>query len=594
MILALPTRLSPALLGGSAPLLWLLALSALSASAIQALDVPTGIVALPADRAQEVPCGGAAVVVGADGLIVTLAEALPDSALTAGEGHQLTVVLPGGHRRQATLVKRGTTTTAVALRIADLPAGVTPLHLGDSAVAKVGDSTWTAGNAFGAVEEDGSAAMSRGIISGHYRIPADSPAVRGRGGRSLSDYRGNVLEIDAAVNDGNQGGAALDGNGNLIGLVSLGTARSRRLGTVVPIHLVMKDLALDLPVVRDAVPVDSRTQSLVRAAATVAPGLALVYFERSQGLGNPQSVPRPSRLVEEVPKHERERLQNWWNAYYHQQQMFYTDQAVTALVIDAQKGLLLTAASHLHGGSERGEVLLPSGSIPCSVLATNLPLDLALLRAELPLPTEEITFAASPQLAVGQGVAVVGRHVGDNGFTCTTGVVSTTTRRMAQNDAVFAQTDAMANYGSLGGAVVDSLGAIVGMVVMLSPEADWGLNSGVALFVDSATITRALPRLRDGTTTKRAPIIGLGVQLRYPDGGRPTITGVTTGTGADQAGIQAGDILLKVDGFDAASHMAVSRALIRHRAGDKIDVVIEREGKELTLPVEIRAFGDEK
>lgn len=582
MILALPARLfAPALL------------IALSACAIQALDVPTGVVALPADRAQEVPCGGAAVVVGADGLAVTLAEALPDSAVKAVEGHQVTVVLPGGQRRQATVVKRGRTTTAVALRISDLPAGVTPLRLGDSAVAKVGDGAWTAGNAFGALEEDGAAAMSRGVVSGHYTIPADSPMVRGRGGRGLSDYRGEVLEIDAAVNDGNQGGAALDGNGNLIGLVSLGTARSRRLGTVVPIHLVMKDLALDLPVVRTAVPVDSRTQALVRSAANVAPGLALVYLERSNGLGNPQSIPRPQRLVEEVPKHERERLQNWWDAYYHQQQMFYTDQAVTALVVDAEEGLLLTAASHLHGDSERGEVLLPSGSIPCTVLATNLPLDLALLKAERPLPTSEITFAASPQLAVGQGVALVGRHVGDNGFTCTTGVVSTTTRRMAQNDAVFAQTDAMANYGSLGGAVVDSLGAVVGMVVMLAPEADWGLNSGVALFVDSATIARALPRLSDGTSTKRAPIVGLGVQLKYQEGGRPIITGVTKGTGADEAGIKSGDILLKVDGFDASSPLAVSRALIRRQAGNKIDVIVERDAMELTLSVEIRAFGDE-
>jgi S1-C subfamily serine protease len=582
MILALPARLSaPALL------------IALSVCALQAVEVPSGVVALPADRAQEVPCGGAAVVVGPDGLAVTLAEALPDSAAKAGDGFQLTVVLPGGQRRQATVLKRGTATTAVALRITDLPTGITPLRLGDSALAKVGDNLWTAGNSFGALEEDGAAAMSRGIISGRYTIPADSPTVRGRGGRGLSEYRGDVLEIDAAVNDGNQGGAALDGNGNLIGLVSLGTARSRRLGTVVPIHLVMKDLALDLPVMRTSVPVDSRTQALVRAAAKVAPGLALVYLERTNGLGNPQSVPRPPRLVEEVPKHERERLKNWWDAYYHQQQMFYTDQAVTALVIDAKKGLLLTAASHLHGDSERGEVLLPSGSIPCTVLATNLPLDLALLKADRALPTPEIAFATSPQLAVGQGVALVGRHVGDNGFTCTTGVVSTTTRRTAQNDAVFAQTDAMANYGSLGGALVDSLGSVVGMLVMLNPEADWGLNSGVALFVDSATIARALPRLSDGTSTKRAPIVGLGVQLKYLDGGRPTITGVTKGTGADEAGIKAGDILLKVDGFDTTSHMAVSRALIRHRAGDKIDVVVERAGKELTLPVEIRAFGDE-
>ncbi len=566
------------------------------ACSVAALDAPNGIVALPSDKSEEVPCGGAAVVLATDGLAVTLAEALPDSAMKAPDGHQFTVVLAGGLRRTATIQRRGTLTTAVMLRIADLPATILPLRLGDSAVAKVGDQVWTAGNSFGALEQDGAAAISRGIVSGRYAIALDSPSVRGRGGRVLSAYRGEVLEIDAAVNDGNHGGALLDGNGNLLGLVSLGTARERRLGTSVPIHLVMKDLALDLPVTRSAVGSDPRTQALVRAAAAVAPGLALVYLERSQGLGNPQSVPRPARLVEEVPKHERERLQRWWDAYYHQQQMFYTDQAVTALVIDAKNGLLLTAASHLHGDSERGEVLLPSGSIRCTVLATNMPLDLALLKAERALPVNEIALATSPQLAVGQGMAVIGRHVGDNGFTCTTGVVSTTTRRTQQNDAVFAQTDAMANYGSLGGPVVDSLGSVVGMMVMLGPDGDdwpWAINSGVALFVDSATITRALPRLKEGISTKRAPIIGLGVQLRYPDDGRPIIIGVTKGTGAEEAGIKRNDVLLKVDGFDAASQQAVSRALIRHRAGDQVEVVVERAGQTITMQVEIRAFGDE-
>jgi S1-C subfamily serine protease len=561
------------------------------------LDAPSGVIALPADRAEEVPCGGAAVIVGADGLAVTLAEALPDTAAKAGEGFQFTVVLTGGLRRTATIVRRGTTTTAVALRITDLPTSIIPLRLGDSAMAQVGDQVWTAGNSFGALEQDGAAAMSRGIISGHYSIAADSPSVRGRGGRVLSTYRGDVFEIDAAANDGNQGGALLDGNGNLIGLVSLGTARERRLGTTVPIHLVVKDLALELAIDHTPVVVDSRTQALVRAAAAVAPGLALVYLERSNGLGNPQSVPRPPRLAEEVPKSERERQQRWWDAYYHQQQMFYTDQAVTALVIDAKNGLLLTAASHLHGDSERGEVMLPSGNVPCQVMATNLPLDLVLLKAERALPMKEISLESSPQLSVGQAMAVVGRHVGDHGYTVNTGVISTTTRRRAQNDSVFAQTDAMANYGNLGGAVVDALGAAIGMMVMLSPDGQnmpWAINSGVAMFVDSATINRALPRLKDGTNTERAPIIGLGVQLNYKKGRHPKIDSVTSGTGAEEAGIKSGDILLKVDGFDATSPQAVTRALIRRRIGDKVEVVVERRGETKTMQVEIKAFGDEK
>lgn len=141
-------------------------LIAATTCAMQALDAPTGVVALPADQAEEVPCGGAAVVLGADGLAITLAEALPGSAVKAADGHELTVVLSGGLRRTATIVKRGTTTTAVALRINGLPATIAPLRLGDSAVAKVGDSAWTAGNAFGALEEDGAAAISRGIVSG--------------------------------------------------------------------------------------------------------------------------------------------------------------------------------------------------------------------------------------------------------------------------------------------------------------------------------------------------------------------------------------------------------------------------------------------
>ncbi len=150
------------------------------------LEAPSGVVALPADKAEQVPCGGAAVVVAADGLAVTLAEALPDAAAKAQAGFQFTVVLAGGLRRTATIVRRGTTTTAIALRISNLPPAIIPLGLGDSATAQVGDQVWTAGNAFGALEEDGAAAMSRGIMSGHYSIAADSPSVRGRGGRVLS------------------------------------------------------------------------------------------------------------------------------------------------------------------------------------------------------------------------------------------------------------------------------------------------------------------------------------------------------------------------------------------------------------------------
>ena len=564
--------------------------------ALRALDVPSGVVALPAGDKEQVPCGGAAAVISADGLAITLDEALPSHGV-AGPGQRITVVLPGGRRREAEIVRRGSTTGAVLLRIANLPDGIRPLTLADSARLRAGDTVWTAGNAFGALELDGAAALSQGIISGSEEIAADAPPVRGRGGRVLSSYRGPVLEIDAAVNDGNQGGPLLDDAGRLIGLVSLGSARGRRLGTAVPIHLVARDLGLDPPGESPASG-EGVGRALLRAAESAARGIALIYFERPTGLGNPDAVPRPTRPAAEAPAFERERLQRWWDTYYHQQQMFYTDQPVPALVVDAGAGLLLTARSNLHGDAERGAVLLADGtSVPCTVIASHLPLDLALLRADKPLAMPALALASSPQLANGQPIAVVGRHLREGGFTLTTGVVSATARRRAQNEFAFAQTDALANYGSLGGAVVDAAGAVVGMVVMLGPDGrslPWAINSGVALFVDSATLLRVLPGLTAGDSVKRAPIIGMGVGLAHRPGIKPLVISVAPGTGAEAAGIQRGDVLLEVDGFDAVNQQAISRALLKHRQGDMVTVKIQRGMEILDLQIEIRSFADEE
>lgn len=571
---------------------WLLLL-ALVAGASPGMEVPGGLIALPPGPGAQIPCGGTAVVVSADGLAITLEEALPPPA--ADPAAPLTVTLPDGSRRPATILRRGQATTAILLRLGGppAPAALKPLVPADSAALRLGDTVWTAGNVFGAIELNGQPALSRGLVSGRYSIPADEPPVRGRGGRILSAYRGAVLETDAAVNDGNQGGALLDAAGRLVGLVSLGTARERRLGTAVPIDLVLRDLGLDPPLAAPAPQADSTLAALVRAAEAVAPAVALVYLERLTGLGNPEAVPRPPRLVEEAPSYERERLQSWWDRYYHQQQMFYTDQPVTALVIDPAAGLLLTAASNLHGDAERGQVLLAGGAtIPCAVLATHLPLDLALLKAERPLPLPALTLAAAPGLAVGRPVALLGRHRAGGGHTLTSGVISAVNRRGRHTGIAFAQTDAHANYGNLGGAVVDADGAAVGMLVLLGPQEDrWSgaLNSGVALLVDSAAIRQALPTLVSGQSTRRASFVGLGVVLDHRDG-ELVITSVKAGTGAAAAGLRPGDALVSVDGAATTVLPILTRALMRHQPGDQVRVTVRRAGKLLDLAVTVQAF----
>lgn len=553
---------------------WLLALCLLPSA--WAFEIPSGIIAIRSENAEE--SNGSAVVIAGDGGAITLAEALPAGAT------EVEVVLCGGRRRKAAVIKRDPVSSAVLLRIADLPADVHPLSFADSRRLQLMDPVWTAGNATDAIALDGAAAISHGVVSGLYDQPDGAPVARGRGGRVLATWSGAAIETDAAINDGSQGGALLDDAGRLVGLTSRLQARERRLPLSVPLARILD--ALDLPPAT-ATPVGGGGPWR-KAAGSVADSIALVYLERLRGPGNPDGVPRPPRLLAETAAGERERMSRWWELYWHQQQVFYTDQPVSAVSLGGD--LLLTAASNLHGAAERGRVLLAGGTLACSVLGRDLPLDLALLRCERAHGLPAVALADAVP-ALGSTVALVGRHSQAAGWTATLGTISATERRRVQSRLSFLQTDARANYGSLGGPLVDQAGRVTGLCVLLGPhdERAWLINSGVALAVDAVRIAAALPAMRAGRTIERPPFVGLGVVLRMRDG-ELVIGSVLPDSGAGAAGIAPGDRLLSVAGTKATSPDAVGRTLLRRKPGDRVAVELRRDGKDLTVEVELREF----
>ncbi len=552
------------------------------------------VVAIPAladsSEAPDAALGGAGLIIAADEQTLTgltLAEAVPDDA------EHFTVVLPGGRRLQARVVRRGERSTALLFTVQrDGTPAPRPLELADSEQLRIGDRVWTAGNPFGALETDGRAALSRGIVSGRYTIPPSEPPMRGRLGRVLSHYRGPVIETDAAINDGNQGGPLLDAAGRVVAIVSLGVARQRRVGTAVPIALIAAELELPASLHPPQTTDDPLADALLATARSTAAGIALVYLERPRGPGNPDGPPRPRPLSAAVPPYMREALEQAWGIYYHTQQVFYTDQAVPALCIDPQAGLLLTAASNLHGDAHHGRVLTPATDTPyvsCSVLAVHKVLDLALLQAESPLPFPAVKLAAAPDLHAGDPVAVVGRHRGGGRFTMCVGVVSATERRRTQSRDHLHQTDALVNYGSLGGAVVDCTGAVVGVTCHLGPRRPWGINSGVAMFVDTGTIAAVLPTLREGTDVLELPIVGLGIRVESR-AGPPQVKLVDPELGAAAAGMEVGDLILAIDGKPVREHADISRLLVGRSAGAVVGVRVERDGEPHELAVELQVF----
>ncbi len=551
--------------------------SPLTAAVVGLPDSPEGLI------------GGSAVIV-APGFALSLQEAF---AKPVAPGERRLVILPGGVRRMATVSRIDEPSTGVLLAFDT--TGSIPVALADVTDLTIGSTVWTVGNSSGAIGDDGVPAISRGIVSGLYPLPVDGPPMRGRGGRILSRVAGPVFEIDAAVNDGGQGGAVLDANGRLIGLASLATARERRLGTALPLSRLMSlmtSLGRNATAADVAPPLQLPPAAAVRDLPPPPAGLALVAFNRLNGLGNPESTARPTKTVDQVPIYERERLERWWDRYHHDQQVLWTDSPSAALVIDPAQGLLLTAAANLHGGATSGRVLLPDGvEVPFVVRAVDIPLDLALLAATGPLPLPAVVIAATGP-AAGDAVAVVARHRLDAPPTRTAGHVSCTQRRLDRADIGYLQIDARANYASLGGAVVDTAGRVIGIVVKSGPESHWLINSGVTLAIDGTTIASALPALLAGTTRQKLPTLGLGLRLKEdPESpGSVIIRAIIPGTGAAVSELMVGDALVSVDGRPATSPPALSRTLLRHRAGDTVPVEVRRNGKLVIVPVELREF----
>ncbi|TVR43258.1 MAG: serine protease [Planctomycetota bacterium] len=522
--------------------------------------------------------GSSAVVIDHKGTLLTLEEALPEGATT------LSVVIPGGRQAQAQVVRRGNSTGAVLLRLdSGNTLGLTPLPIADSEQLRIGAVVWTLGNAFNALELDGAASVSRGEVSGRYEIPP-GPPIRGRGGVILSTYRGPVIEVSAAVNDGNQGGALIDDAGQLLGLVSLGVAMDRKVGTAVPIHLILEDLGLELSR-QSPPPLREADAQLVMAAERVAEAITLVYLQRPQGPGNPRLLSRPARVVSpEMPPYQRRTLQQQWDRYHHFQQVFYTDQAVNALVIDAAEGLLLTSLSNLHGNAMAGFLVDPrlqGGTIGVEVVGTDAALDLALLRAEQPLDWPEAPFRWDPQLRLGDQLAIVGKHRDGGPFTMTQGIVSAVERRPPGSRVPFVQIDALANYGNLGGAVINHQGEVIAMTTLLGPRAPWLINSGVSMAADAAAIYRALPPMRHLGGDLGRPRPGLGILVDD----EMRIVRLVPGSGAHEAGIQLGDRIMTMDDVPMTDLYDLRGVLAGRAIGDTVTLVIQRREEELSIDV---------
>lgn len=259
-------------------------------------------------------------------------------------------------------------------------------------------------------------------------------------------------------------------------------------------------------------------------------------------------------------------------------------------VILSTDGYIVTNNHVINGASKITVTTHDGTAYEATLVGTDSQTDLAVLKIDTTDLTP-VVLGTSGSLQVGDTAIAIGNPLGELGGTVTSGIISALDREITIDNQKMhlLQTSAAINPGNSGGGLFNSQGELIGIVNAKSSGT--GVEGlGFAIPVDRAKeiITNLI---ENGYVTGRA---ALGVTLTEGQSTNPFATSgsaqvyiakVESGKAADQAGLKAGDQVLKADGVDITSVSDLKTAISEHKAGEKITLTILRDSETTEITV---------
>ena len=263
-------------------------------------------------------------------------------------------------------------------------------------------------------------------------------------------------------------------------------------------------------------------------------------------------------------------------------------------VIVSPDGYILTNNHVVEGSRELKVIFADEREMNAKVIGADAPTDLAVIKVEAKeLPAMPLGDSRSVQ--VGDFVLAIGNPFG-LGQTVTFGIVSATGRGnlgIAQYED-FIQTDAAINQGNSGGALVNMRGQLVGINTAIRTNGLGG-NLGIGFSVPIHMARDVMDQiLRKGRVIRG--YLGLLPQDLNPTiaekfglkGTQGALVGnVESGTPADKAGIQVGDIILEYNGQKVKDADDLRNTVAQTAPGSEVKIKLFRDGKEMTVEAEL-------
>ncbi|HEX6795558.1 MAG TPA: DegQ family serine endoprotease [Casimicrobiaceae bacterium] len=280
------------------------------------------------------------------------------------------------------------------------------------------------------------------------------------------------------------------------------------------------------------------------------------------------------------------------------QREFETQSTGSGFIISPD-GYIVTNAHVVDDASEVTVRLSDKREFVAKVIGSDARTDVSLLKVDATdLP--RVSIGDPDKLKVGEWVVAIGKPFGLEN-TMTAGIVSAKGRDLPQENLVpFIQTDVAINPGNSGGPLFNMKGEVVGINSLIYSRTGGYMGLAFAVPIDIAM--NAVTQLRDKGRVTRGRI---GVQIQEMTKETADAFGLKNANGAlvnsverdgpaAKAGVQSGDIILKVEGRDVHSSSELPRIITAIRPGTKVNLTVWRKGSTKEIPVVIAEIKDDQ
>lgn len=265
----------------------------------------------------------------------------------------------------------------------------------------------------------------------------------------------------------------------------------------------------------------------------------------------------------------------------------------TGIIVDTN-GYILTNSHVVSDGNAQTVSVLFSDqtTVDGRVCWYDSQLDLAVVKVEKTgLTAAEL--GDSDKVTIGDISIAIGNPYGlELASTVTQGIISGLDRTITTEETTMTgliQTDASINSGNSGGPLLNANGQVIGVNTAKASEGE-GLGFSIPINIAKPIVESII---KDGTYEK----VTLGIKgidaskyAQYSQTPLSTESGVyvsevVAGTAADRAGIKSGDIITSIDGIKLEVMSDLTKNLYNYTTGDSAKIVVNRDGREVTLNV---------